>query len=280
MPGDPDYLSFTIDYSDPDVVSSYDELSFWSAMFGQMLLERVPMRPNQSVLDIGYGAGFPLLELAERLGPTCTVHGIDPWAAARRRAEFKARLYHVSNIELVDGDAARMPFQNGQFDLLVSNLGVNNFTDPLAVLKECARVAKPGARLALTTNPTGHMREFYAVFEATLRERGLQARLPGLAAHIAHRLPVEALQGLLEQAGFKLRSVARQDAVLRYLDGSAFLRHHFIKQGFLDGWKALLAPAEQTGFFAALEANLNRLAAERGELALTIPMVYLEAERV
>ena len=60
-----DYLDFTVDYSDPDVVSVYDQAPLWSAMFGLMLFERIPMRRDQTVLDIGYGTGFPILELAE-----------------------------------------------------------------------------------------------------------------------------------------------------------------------------------------------------------------------
>src|SRR5512142_520418 len=105
-----DYLAFQTDFNDPEVVSAYDEVPLWSAMFGQMLLEHVPLGHNRTVLDIGYGAGFPILELAQRLGVSSKVYGIDPWAAARQRAEIKARLWQVSNVELLTGDAAALPF--------------------------------------------------------------------------------------------------------------------------------------------------------------------------
>lgn len=274
------YLDFQPDFSDPEVVSAYDELPLWSAMFGQMLLERVPMRRGLTVLDLGYGTGFPLLELAQRLGPASKVFGIDPWDAARQRAENKARLWQVSNVELLSGDAAAMPFPDRHFDLLVSNLGVNNFADPLAVLRECWRVARPSARLALTTNLQGHMHEFYQVFEATLREMGREDRLPALAAHVAHRATVAGLEDQFRQTGFRLAAHHLQTAVMRFADGSALLRHYFIRFGFLDGWKSVLEPAGQAAFFTCLETNLNRLAEARGELSLTIPMAYLEAEKV
>jgi SAM-dependent methyltransferase len=238
------------------------------------------MRRNLTVLDLGYGTGFPLLELAERLGGSCKVFGVDPWEAARQRAEGKARLWQVRNVELLPGDAAALPFPDATFDLIVSNLGINNFADPQAAFHECYRSAKPGAQLALTTNLQGHMREFYDVYESTLRELGRDELIQALHAHIAHRASVAGVTGLFERAGFRLRVVNQQEILLRFIDGSAFLRHHLIRQGFLDAWKNLLAPAEQPAVFARLEANLNQMAEKQGELALSIPMAYFEGEKL
>lgn len=274
-----DYLATQIDFSDPDIVSSYDELSLWSAMFGLLLLERVPMRRDMTVLDLGYGAGFPLLELAERLGERCQVYGVDPWDAARQRTADKAAIWQVRNVKPLPGSAAELDFPDGMFDLIVSNLGINNFADPQAAFHACYRVAKPGARMAITTNLQGHMAEFYQVFEATLREMGRAALLPTLQAHIAHRATLPGVRALFETAGFHVTTVHEQAAVLRYLDGSALLRHHFIRWGFLDAWKEILEPGERAAFFACLEKNLNQLAGEQGELRLTIPMAYVEAQK-
>ncbi len=271
------YLAFQVDFNDPDVVSAYDEVPLWSAMFGQMLLEHIPLGRNLSVLDLGCGAGFPLLELAQRLGASCKLYGIDPWAAAGQRAECKAQLWQVSTAEFLTGDGAAMPFPGEYFDLLVSNLGVNNFTNPRAVLKECWRVARPSARLALTTNLQGHMREFYEIFESTLRALGREGDLARLRAHIAHRATVPGLEAMFQQAGFRLGAVHRQKAVMRFTDGSALLNHYFIKMGFLGDWKAVVEPADQAKVFACLEDNLNHLAENQGELRLTIPMAYVEA---
>ncbi len=278
-----DYLDFSADFSDPELVSAYDQVSIWSAMFGLLMLDRIPMRRNMTVLDIGYGTGFPILELAQRLGSTCKVYGIDPWDAARQRAELKARLWQVGNVEMLPGDAAAMPFPDAYFDLLVSNLGVNNFADPLAAFMECARVAKPGAHLALTSNLQGHMQEFYDIYEATLRQLGRENCLPRLHEHIAHRGTVESLSELFRRSGFRVVDIYRQAAVMRYQDGSTLLRHAFIKMGFLDAWVSVLELAsheEKVEVFSCLERNLNDYAASRGELSLTIPMIYMEGEKL
>ena len=272
--------AFRIDLNDSETVSAYDELPLWSAMFGLLLLKHLPMRRHSTVLDVGCGTGFPLLELAGRLGPTCRVHGIDPWAAAVQRARRKAQIRQASNVSLWQGDAAVLPFPDGQFDLVVSNLGINNFSDPEAVLRECRRVSRPAALLALTTNLQGHMEEFYAVFESTLREMGLQGAVPALQQHIRHRATVEGLAALFERAGFRLSEAREEKGSMRFLDGSALLEHYFIRLGFLDGWKGVLPLEEQEEAFSRLEANLNARSESLGELALTIPMAYVEAVAV
>ena len=274
-----DYLTFAVDLNAPETVSVCDELPLWSAMFGLLLLRHVSMSKGIQVLDVGCGTGFPLLELAQRLGSTSTVYGIDPWETAINRAKLKAQLWKVHNVHINKGDAAAMPFPDGQFDLIVSNLGINNFDDPEAVLAECWRVSKPSARMVLTTNLKGHMQEFYAVFESTLLDFGNERAVNALKRHVDHRATLEGIAALFKRTGFRLAKVHEESATLRFVDGSAFLRHYFIELAFLDAWKSVLDAGEREAVFARLEANLNNLA-KASELALTIPMAYIEGERV
>ena len=70
------YLTNNLDLN--KLVNVLDELPLWSAPFGLKLLDAIEYKPNISALDIGFGNGFPLTELAMRLGETSTVYGIDP----------------------------------------------------------------------------------------------------------------------------------------------------------------------------------------------------------
>ena len=81
-------------------VALFDELPLWSALAGQLLLEHVPLDARR-VLDVGCGAGFPLFELAERLGEGARVVGVDPWAAALRRAGAKRSAWPVANAHII-----------------------------------------------------------------------------------------------------------------------------------------------------------------------------------
>jgi ubiquinone/menaquinone biosynthesis C-methylase UbiE len=275
-----DYLSFEADFNNVDAVSAYDELPLWSSFAGQLMLKHLPLRGGARVLDVGCGTGFPLLELAGRLGPESTLTGIDPWAPALERARAKARTYGLTNVDIRDGDAATMPFAAASFDLIVSNLGVNNFSDAPSALRECRRVITDTGILALTTNLQGHMRELYEVFAATLSEMSERGRLPALQRHVEHRATVAGTEALLASAGFHVTRVEQESATMRYADGSALLRHYFIKLGFLGAWKEIVPDAIRPAVFGLIETRLNELAASNGGIALTIPLAYIEGTPV
>lgn len=277
----PEYLNTQFDWDDPVNASVHDELPLWSAPFGQILLEKIPLKPGAVALDIAFGTGFPLLELAQRLGPSADVYGIDPWKAAFQRVQLKIEKFNIRNVTLVEGDASDMAFADNMFDLVVSNTGINNFEDPGAVLQECFRVMKPGAVIALSTNPAGHMEEFYRVLRETMEQLELLDRFRDkLEAHIAHRHTTEAIADMLKDAGFVLNEVGGgKDYVIRCADGTAFLNHSFIRAGFMDGWKGIFPKALLADVFTALEANLNQHAAVYGEWRVTVPVAYIEGER-
>jgi arsenite methyltransferase len=266
------FLDFAADFSSPAVVRGYDELPLWSAMFGLLLLDEVPLANVRTALDVGCGTGFPLIELAERLGPATTVHGIDPWTAGLERARQKIADRSTTNAILHEGSATAMPFDAATFDLIVSNLGINNFDDRAGAIRECRRVARDGATLALTTNLQGHMQELYAAFEDVLQARGDNAAIERLREHVAHRATVDSVRSLLEDGGFTVTRVVERRGSMRFASGTALFHHHFIKLGFLDAWKSVAGDGKEP-VFRELIARLDA----QGELALTIPMAYIEA---
>src|SRR4029434_6152941 len=113
-----------------------------------------------------------------------------------------------------------IPFPASCFDLIVSNLGLNNFADPAPVLAECRRVARPGARIALATNLQGTMAEFYAIFRTVLDAAAAAA----LDVHVAHRATIPGTLVLLQQAGFELLRSDEESMAIRFANGIAFLR--------------------------------------------------------
>jgi len=256
-------------------VALYDELSLWSALAGEHLLESLPLAGARRALDLGCGTGFPLLELAERLGPGTFTAGLDPWAQALVRARAKIVRWSPAGAAVVRGSGAAMPFRDGAFDLIVSNLGVNNFDDAPGALRECHRVLAPGGILGLSTNLVGHMRELYAAFERVLAAAGDRDGLERLRRHVAHRATVASLRAGLESAGFRVIAVREREAALRFANADALFAHHFIRFGFRPAWEEIAGP----GALAALRAELGRAARPDGALRLSIPLACLEARR-
>ena len=124
----------------------------------ERLLDRISWRGDESVLDIGCGRGLLTVAAAHR-ALRGSVLGIDIWnptALSGNRAEAvieNARIEGVENrIEVKQGDARQLPFADASFDVVVSNYVVHELKtrqDRERMIREVARVLKPGGRVAL-----------------------------------------------------------------------------------------------------------------------------------
>jgi len=275
----PDYLQRKYDFSDPGFASSLDEISWWSSHFGRLLLNRLELRRNIVALDLACGNGFPLLELAGMHGSSCRFYGMDIWKESLARAALKQQAKQIPNAWLIRADGIHLPFESNKFDLITSNLGLNNFENASAVLRECARVVRSGGRIVLTSNVKGHFAELYSAYREVLSAQGLENRMPNLQENEDHRGSKESISRMLEKAGFRVTSAVVEPFTLRYLNGSALLNHPLTVLGFLDGWRKVVEPADEERVLIALEERLNEMASKGGELRMTIPALYMEAER-
>jgi len=266
----------TPDLGDPSTVALYDELPWWSAPFGLVLLEAVELRTHLTVLDVGCGTGFPLLELAERLGPGARLHGVDPWVPAMERLQAKVTAWklggqitlHVKHVESLELPAAC-------FDLIVSNNGLNNVGDLPQALAVCARMARPRAQLVFTANLPGTMSGFYEVLGRALDEAGIADGQKRIEEHIrARRRPVEELVALTNAAGFETHEVIRHAFRWRFASAEALFRHHFIRLGFLEPWRALVPEEARPEVFRAVMERLDTDA-----LRLEVPFTCISARR-
>jgi arsenite methyltransferase len=273
----PDYLSAPAGTLPRDFAEAFDETSFWGARFGALLLDHLELKRGIAGLDIGCATGFPLIELAQMHGPSSRFIGIDIWAEALHRGRRKLGILGRSGVSLVQCDGAALPFDDASFDLITSNLGLNNFEKPEAVIGECFRVARPGARIALTTNLSGHMREVYALFEEILSEMRAEDAARRLALQEQHRGTRAGFQNMMTGAGFEISRSVESRLLLRFADGSAMLRHGLVKF-FLDGWRPAIGAELEEEFFVTAERKLNELAGPSG-LELAVPMLYLEGIR-
>jgi ubiquinone/menaquinone biosynthesis C-methylase UbiE len=269
----------SIDWQSPEFGDLYDELSLWSARFGLLLLENVTLRPGLTILDVGAGTGFLSIELAQRCGSAAKVIAVDPWEAAMRRLTRKVNSLGIQNVRTLMQDVATIDLPDASVDLIVSNLGINNFDQPDLALGACFRVAKPGADLFLTTNLVGHMGEFYEAYRSVLEELGLAGQIAALETHINHRATVDSVKTLLEGTGFEFVSAETRSFRERFADGSALFRHYFMRLAFVPAWKSVAPAGAVEATFAALERRLNAMAAEQGELSLTVPAARIQARK-
>jgi demethylmenaquinone methyltransferase / 2-methoxy-6-polyprenyl-1,4-benzoquinol methylase len=131
----------------------YDLLSA-ALSFGQdprwrrAMVDAVAASPGDRVLDVATGTGMVAAELARRWG--CRVVGVDQSEEmlAGARARLARDPWLASRIELVRGEAERLPAADGEFDALTFTYLLRYVDDPGATLRELARAVRPGGRIA------------------------------------------------------------------------------------------------------------------------------------
>lgn len=275
-----EYLKTNYDLNDKEIVSVIDELPLWSAPFGLKLLDKIRYRKNITALDIGFGLGFPLLEVAMRLGDSSKVYGIDPWETGTERSKEKIKAYGIKNVEIIMGVAESIPIPNNSVNLIFSNNGLNNVSDLKTVLSECRRISKPGAQFIFTFNTDKTMNEFYSVLEEVLLERNMLKEISLMKKHIyKKRKPVEEYQSLLEINGFTINEILFDEFSIDFATGTAMMNHFLIKLAFIGSWKGIVSEEKHAEIFKEVETRLNKIAESNGSIKLIIPYVLMDCEK-
>ena len=108
------------------------------------------LRDGETVLDLGSGAGADVLISARRVGPAGKAIGLDMTdemlALARRNADEAG----VTNVEFHKGYIEDIPLPDASVDVVISNCVINLSGDKGAVLREAARILRPGGRFAVS----------------------------------------------------------------------------------------------------------------------------------
>jgi SAM-dependent methyltransferase len=108
-----------------------------------------PINKGDVILDIGCGAGVDTMFAAMMAGPTGRAVGIDIVPEMLQRATSNLGMTDVKNVTFIKTSGEDLPFEDAEFDVVISNGVINLIPDKAALLKEVMRVLKPGGRLML-----------------------------------------------------------------------------------------------------------------------------------
>lgn len=253
----------------------YDELPLWSAPFGLKLLDYIDYKPNINAIDLGFGTGFPLIELAMRLGNNSMVYGIDILKDAFIKVEEKINNYGIKNIKLIEGNVESIPLENNSVHLITSNNCINNVQDIGKALNECSRILNKDGQFILTMNLDKSMFEFYDTMENTLLELNLKSEIELMHKHIEQkRPPIDKIITPMKQ-NFLIKDIVYDQFYYRFTDGTAMLNHNFIKIAFLESWKNILPEDRIKEIFEIIENKLNKLSERLNGIKLSIPFVLI-----
>jgi ubiquinone/menaquinone biosynthesis C-methylase UbiE len=173
------------------------------APFGRQAMDRVEIKPGERILDVGCGCGETTLELADRVGASGSVTGVDISRllieAARKRAWERTR----ANVQFEEGDAQTFPLPAKDFDLVFSRLGIMFFDDPEAAFQNLGKALRPGGRLSFVCWPAPQENQFMTIpIAAASRHVALPAPgEPDAPGPFAFADP-ERVRRILSHAGF------------------------------------------------------------------------------
>lgn len=256
------------------LAGGYDRLGFL-ARVAAFVADRVGARPGQAALDVMTGTGGVALALTGqvRAGQMGTgpgggyVVGLDLSAgmveAARRR---------VPGARFVVGDAARLPFPDGSFDVVVCASGLFFVPDMDAALREWRRVVRPGGSVVFSSFGRGLLGELPGLWRARLEAHGVT---PGSAP--LGRIPTpDAARDLLLRAG--LRDVQADRTDLPYTLADVTGRWNEIASGLEGLPLAGFTPDLRTQVEAEHRADLAPLFAG-GPVTVPLPVIVARATR-
>jgi demethylmenaquinone methyltransferase / 2-methoxy-6-polyprenyl-1,4-benzoquinol methylase len=132
-------------------------------------MKRMNVKPGSKALDVCCGTGDWTIALAEAVGPSGEVNGLDFSQNMLNVGIEKVKNLDLKQVTLIHGNAMELPFPDNSFDYVTIGFGLRNVPDYLQVLKEMHRVVKPGgiAVCLETSQPTlpGYKQLFYFYFK-------------------------------------------------------------------------------------------------------------------
>lgn len=169
-------------------------------------LEYAELRPGETVLDLGSGAGFDCFVARRTVGETGQIIGVDMTPEMVAKARENARKGRFKNVEFRLGEIEHLPVADSSVDVILSNCVINLSPDKEQVYREAYRVLKPGGRLAISD-----------VVAVKAIPAALRHDFDKHSGCVAGALQVRRLERILESVGFAGGRVKVKEASKEYI---------------------------------------------------------------
>lgn len=202
----------------------------WLGPATEIMLDAAGVAPGKRVLDVAAGAGGQSLAAARRVGPDGHVLATDISPAILEFAAKSATDAGLANVETRELDGEQLDLPEGQFDAVISRVGLIYFPDQQAALAGMRTALKPGGRISAVVYSTADRNGFFSVPVGIIRRRAqLPPPAPGQPGpfSLGH---AETAATALRTAGFHDVTVEAVPSPVRMADAAecvAFERQSF-----------------------------------------------------
>ena len=220
----------------PTVTSRWNlpQRDYWSTPFAESLFRHLHLFPGATVLDVASGHGIPAFFLAEQVGPTGKVLGID--LSEHQVASARAiQGQELPWLRFECHDMRALPAKLPSFDRITGNLSVMFFRPHRCdVIQKLVEHLKPGGQIVLTFPSLGTFDSLWSRIDQEMAVRGLLTERRRFETYIAERPSAEEGRGWLSQANLERIVVDEQSLEVATGSGPSFLHHPLLRGGFLD----------------------------------------------
>ncbi|WP_447971402.1 class I SAM-dependent methyltransferase [Nitrospira sp. M1] len=239
----------------PSWLSELPRKDYWSTPFAESLLAHADLPQGITVLDIACGSGLPTFYLAQHVGQTGRVVGLDISEAQLLRA----RTYqgpHFPWLEFRQSDIRHLPSDLGTFDRITGNLSFMFFRpNRKETLEQLTHYLKPGGQLVLTFPSLGTFDSLWKRVDQEMMEQGLASEQQALTEYRKERPSAKDAKQWLTEIGMKHVQVSEYPLEVETEGGQAFLQHPLLRGGFLDDIYECFADQQHAEHFMEIIAN-------------------------
>lgn len=267
-----------MNFEDSITANAYDDFPVWSAVPGLLLLRNIKLIKNAKILDIGCGTGFPTIEIAQRVGKTTEVYGLDIWNKGLEKAKDKSNNKNVKNVKFIRGLSQKLPFKNNYFDEIVSNNGFNGKNANIYTFEESYRVLKNKGIFCFTVILPNSMKSFYKILYYSMKNENVKNAKEIINNHIKQkRLNINLYKKLLKKSNYKSIKIVKSSFDINFAHSEAFWQYFFFRLNFVENWINIIPKNVQEKIIEKMNKYIDKEILKKGSFSIKINCACITA---